>query len=87
MLLYRKEFGLRDRTALATYSATALPLVVAITAVATKDHHMTTSTASALVGAAIVSTVVYPFIARALRRERQAEAFPPAAIDISRMRA
>jgi Kef-type K+ transport system membrane component KefB len=83
MLLYRREFGLRDRFALATYSATALPLVVAITAVATKDHHMTTSTASALVGAAIVSTVVYPFIARALRRERQAEAFPSAAIDVS----
>jgi Kef-type K+ transport system membrane component KefB len=85
LLLYRGVLGLRDRFALATYSATALPLVVAITDVAIQDGHMRSSTASALVAAAIISTVVFPFIARALRREREVEveAFPQAAIDAS----
>jgi Kef-type K+ transport system membrane component KefB len=87
LLLYRGELGLRDRLALASYSATALPLVVAITEVAIQDGHMRSSTASALVGAAILSTVVFPFMGRALRRERKVqpeiEAFPDVAIDAS----
>jgi Kef-type K+ transport system membrane component KefB len=87
LLLYRHELGLRDRFALGTYSATALPLVVAITSVAVQDGHMRSSTASALVGAAILSTVVFPFIARSLRRERGAEDFSPAAVDVSTIRA
>jgi hypothetical protein len=44
-----------------------LPLVVAITDVAIQDGHMRSSRAAALVGAAIVSTVVFPFVARMLR--------------------
>ena len=78
LLLYRGVLPrARDRYALATYSATALPLVVAITEVAVQDGHMRSSTAAALVGAAIVSTVVFPFVGRMLRLDRvEAEAFP-----------
>ncbi len=78
LLLYRGALPrARDRYALATYSATALPLVVAITEVAVQDGHMRSSTAAALVGAAIVSTVVFPFVGRMLRLDRvEAEAFP-----------
>src|SRR4029078_10349489 len=49
LLLYRSEMGLRDRVALAVYSATELPLVVAITTVAIETGHMKTSTAAGLV--------------------------------------
>jgi hypothetical protein len=43
---------------LAFYSATELPLVVAITSLAVATGHMRSSRASALVGAAILSTLV-----------------------------
>jgi Kef-type K+ transport system membrane component KefB len=68
LLLYRGALAMRDRLALACYCSTALPLVVAITDVATDDGHMRSTTAAALVGAALVSTVVFPFVARVLRR-------------------
>jgi Kef-type K+ transport system membrane component KefB len=69
ILLYRGTLGARDRGALAFYSATELPLVVAITSVAVESGHMKTSTAAGLVGAAMLSTLVFPFVASALRRE------------------
>ena len=48
-------------------SSTQLPLVVAITTVATREGHMETSTAAALVGAAVLSTLVFPMLALRLR--------------------
>jgi hypothetical protein len=70
MLLYRGALGARDRAALAFYSATELPLVVAITTIATDTGNMKSSTAAGLVGAAMLSTLVFPFVAMALRRGR-----------------
>jgi Kef-type K+ transport system membrane component KefB len=67
MLLYRGIFDLRERAALAFYCATELPLVVAITTLATEGGHMRTSTAAGLVGAAMLSTLVFPFVGLALR--------------------
>ncbi len=77
ILLYRREFGSRDRVALAFYCATELPLVVSITTLATEAGEMHSSTAAGLVGAAMLSTLIFPFLARALR-ERSREANPPA---------
>jgi Kef-type K+ transport system membrane component KefB len=74
LLLYRKVLGARDRAALAFYSATELPLVVAITTIATETGQMKTSTAAGLVGAAMLSTLVFPFAGLALRRRSAAEA-------------
>jgi Kef-type K+ transport system membrane component KefB len=68
LLLYRRVLAARDRLALAAFSATALPLVVAITTLATEGGHMRSSTAAALVGAAILSTLIYPLVGLALRR-------------------
>ena len=68
LVLYRRVLSARDRVALAFYSATELPLVVAITTIAVDQGHMRTSTAAALVGAAIVSTAAFPFVGTALRR-------------------
>jgi Kef-type K+ transport system membrane component KefB len=69
LVLYGKEMGARDRAALAFYSATELPLVVAITTIAVDAGHMHSSTAAGLVGAAMLSTLVYPFVAMALRKD------------------
>jgi Kef-type K+ transport system membrane component KefB len=68
LLLYRRVLGARDRAALAFFSATELPLVVAITTIAVDGGHMKTSTAAGLVGAAMLSTLVFPFVGLALRR-------------------
>jgi Kef-type K+ transport system membrane component KefB len=67
LLLYRGVLSLRDRAALAFYSATELPLVVAITTIAVETDHMKTSTAAGLVGAAMLSTMIFPFVGQALR--------------------
>lgn len=73
LLLYRGVLSVRDRAALAFYSATELPLVVAITTIATDQGHMKTSTAAGLVGAAMLSTLIYPFVGMALRQRSRDE--------------
>jgi Kef-type K+ transport system membrane component KefB len=73
MLLYRKILSLRDRAALAFYCATELPLVVAITTIAIDAGKMRSSTAAGLVGAAMLSTLVFPFAGLALRKEAERE--------------
>lgn len=67
VLLYRGQLGGRDRLALAFYSATALPLVVAITEVGVSSGQMAPEIAAALVGAGMISLLVYPQVALALR--------------------
>ena len=70
MLLYRKILAFRDRAALAFFSATELPLVVAITTIAVSEGQMRVTTSAALVGAAVLSTAVYPLVGLRLRGSR-----------------
>jgi Kef-type K+ transport system membrane component KefB len=67
LLLYRKELDRRNRFALGIFCATELPLVVAITTIAVDEGHMAAGTASALVGAAVLSTAVLPMVALRIR--------------------
>ncbi len=67
LALYRRQLELRERAALAFFSATELPLVVAITTIAVDQGHMRSSTAASLVGAAILSTAIFPLVALRLR--------------------
>jgi Kef-type K+ transport system membrane component KefB len=80
MLLYRGVLSLRDRSALAVFCATELPLVVAITTLAQNAGEMRASTASALVGAAIISTLVFPLLGLRIRRGRPQEPAEPEAL-------
>ena len=79
LLLYRGVLRARQRTALAFYSATELPLVVAITTIAVDAGHMTSSTAAGLVGAAMLSTMIYPLVGLTLQRRavREGKTGPP----------
>jgi len=79
VLLYRRVLRSKQRAALAFYSATELPLVVAITTIAIESGHMRTSTAAGLVGAAMLSTLIFPFVGRALQERAVAagETGPP----------
>ena len=71
LLLYRGVLDARDRLALAFFCATELPLVVAITTIAIDAGEMRSSTAAGLVGAAMLSTLIYPFVGLALRRRTE----------------
>jgi hypothetical protein len=74
LLLYRGVLAARDRVALAFFCATQLPLVVPITTVAVEQGHMKSDTAAGLVGAAILSTLIYPLIGLRLRRDPETAA-------------
>jgi len=73
MLLYRRVLSATERRALAFFSATELPLVVAITTIAVDAGKMRVSTSAGLVGAAMLSTLVFPFIGIALQKRAMAE--------------
>ncbi|MFE6164595.1 cation:proton antiporter [Streptomyces sp. NPDC056486] len=62
-----RDLDVRDRRALTLYSSTALPLVVAITAIGLDDKALTAGEAAALVGAGMVSVLVFPLVALRLR--------------------
>jgi Kef-type K+ transport system membrane component KefB len=74
LLLYRGVLDARERTALALMTSTQLPLVLAITTLATNTGHMRPSTAAALVGAAVLSTLVFPIMGLRLRGDLNAPA-------------
>ncbi len=65
--LFYSELAARDKLGLAFYSATCLPLVVAITEIGTRTGKMHEYTATALVGAAMVSVLTFPLLAKAVR--------------------
>jgi Kef-type K+ transport system membrane component KefB len=75
LLLYRHVLDKRDRLALAFFVSTQLPLVLAITTLAQESGNMRASTASSLVGAVVLSTLVYPILG--LRRRGDLARRPP----------
>jgi Kef-type K+ transport system membrane component KefB len=80
LVLYRGVLDGRGRLALAFFSSTQLPLVLAITTLAQDSGHMRASTAAALVGAAVLSTFVYPIVGLRLRGDAPVEG--PAPIEV-----
>ena len=67
LVLYRGILDRRARLSLAFFCSTQLPLVLAITTLAQDGGHMRSSTAAALIGAAVLSTLVYPMVGLRLR--------------------
>lgn len=66
-LLAPRDLGGRDRSALVLFGSTALPLVVAITTLGVQDGQVEPGEAAALVGAGMVSVLVFPLLALRLR--------------------
>jgi Kef-type K+ transport system membrane component KefB len=71
MLFYRRELPGVERQSLALFSAAALPLLVAITQIGLDTQTMRPEVAVSLVGAGMLSVLVYPLLG--LTRHRQAE--------------
>ncbi len=57
----------RERVAAAVYTATALPLVVVLTGLGVEDKELTPATAAALVGAGMLSVLLFPLMATRIR--------------------
>jgi len=70
LTLYRRQLDRRSRQALALLSSTQLPLVLAITALATAAGRMSPSIAADLVGAALLSTLIFPLLGLRMRRQQ-----------------
>ncbi|MFD7573852.1 cation:proton antiporter [Streptomyces sp. NPDC059810] len=58
-----RDLDRRDRGGLVLYGSTALPLVVAITTIGVDEKTMTAGEAAALVGAGMLSVLVFPLVA------------------------
>jgi Kef-type K+ transport system membrane component KefB len=76
LLLYRRDLPRHQRAPLALFSATALPLVVVITSIGVAEGRMRPVNAAALVGAGMLSVLIYPMAARALLRRAPSRSAP-----------
>lgn len=73
MFLYRRDLDLGQRLQMTLLTATALPLLVALAEVGLSTGHMLPENAAALVGAGVLSVMIFPGAAVALnRRETRA---------------
>ena len=71
VLLYKRVLPGRDLFPLALFSATTLPLVVAVTYLGVLTGDMLPENASALVGAAVIEVAVFPRLAIVLRAKSE----------------
>lgn len=68
LLLYRRQLPTRERVQLTLLTATALPLLVALAQIGEESGHMLPENAAALVGAGVLSVMVFPAVAVGLGR-------------------
>jgi Kef-type K+ transport system membrane component KefB len=66
-LVYRRVLDLRERWQMVLVTSTALPLLVAITEIARRNGTILPENAAALVGAGVLTVLVFPAVAVALR--------------------
>jgi Kef-type K+ transport system membrane component KefB len=80
LLVYRRVLPVRQRVEMTFITATTLPLLIALADIGGQDGIMLPATAAALVGAGVLSVLVYPLIAVGLHRSAP---LTPADVQIS----
>ena len=68
LFIYRGALGTRQRVEMTFITATSLPLLIALAEIGEHDGVMLPATTAALVGAGVLSVLVYPLIAVGLHR-------------------
>jgi Kef-type K+ transport system membrane component KefB len=68
LLVYRRDLPVRQRAEMTFITATTLPLLIALAEIGEQDGVMLPATAAALVGAGVLSVLVFPLIAVGLHR-------------------
>jgi len=72
-LLWLRELGARRTASLALFGATGLPLIVAIVGIGQERGDISDSVGASLIGAGMISVLVYPFVATRLATQFAAE--------------
>ncbi len=70
LLVYRHDLRPRERVEMTFITATTLPLLIALAEIGEQDGVMVPATAAALVGAGVLSVLIYPLIAVGLYKSR-----------------
>jgi Kef-type K+ transport system membrane component KefB len=78
LLLYRRDLPAVQRVELMFLTATALPLLVALAEIGLRNGTMLHENAAALVGAGVLSVLVFPMVAVSIERRRRADEGPAA---------
>jgi Kef-type K+ transport system membrane component KefB len=81
LLVYRHDLEPRQRVEMTFITATSLPLLIALAEIGQQDGVMLPATAAALVGAGVLSVLIYPLIAVGLYRSRTKAAAQPDTLD------
>jgi Kef-type K+ transport system membrane component KefB len=76
LVVYRSALAAAQRVQMMFLTATALPLLVALTEIGLRNGTMLRENAAALVGAGALSVLVFPTVAVAMERRRRASALP-----------
>jgi Kef-type K+ transport system membrane component KefB len=79
LLVYRHALPVRQRVEMTFITATTMPLLIALAVIGLSDGVMIPANAAALVGAGVLSVLVYPSIAAAVARRGRAAAGAPTA--------
>jgi Kef-type K+ transport system membrane component KefB len=72
LLVYRRALSMTQRLQMMFITATALPLLVALAEIGLRNGTMLSENAAALVGAGVLSVIVYPAVAVAIGSRRTA---------------
>jgi Kef-type K+ transport system membrane component KefB len=79
LFVYRKVLPVRQRIEMTFITATTMPLLIALAEIGLSDGVMLKANAAALVGAGVLSVLIYPLIAVTLARKRRSSGQEPAA--------
>jgi len=81
LIVYRNDLRPRERVEMTFITATSLPLLIALAAIGQQDGVMLPATAAALVGAGVLSVLIYPLIAVGLYKSRTKAQVQPDRLD------
>ena len=81
LLVYRHDLAPRQRLEMTFITATSLPLLIALADIGEQDGVMLPATAAALVGAGVLSVLIYPLIAVGLHRSGDKARVQPDRLD------
>jgi Kef-type K+ transport system membrane component KefB len=68
LLVYRRALPVRQRVEMTFITATSLPLLIALAEIGEQDGVMLPATSAALVGAGVLSVLIFPLVAVSLHR-------------------
>lgn len=77
------DASVRDRMSLGLLGATALPIIVAVTSIGIDEKILSSANAALLVGAGMLSVLVFPLVAMTLRGERAVRTREPEEDDLA----